>query len=130
MDEHGEQEAAIAAPLVGEAQAKGSGSSRKVLDGSGRHRRRKITRGTWQPLQGGTLRGRGCARRAGNTRGGRTAAPARDIQATMSALLRRVRLLWREPDDLDPGAPGNVHRLDHVLVDPVRPRLDEQELGR
>ena len=35
-----------------------------------------------------------------------------------------------ESDHLDPGAPRDVHRLDHFLIDPVRRRLHEQQLGR
>src|SRR3954447_6607389 len=50
----------------------------------------------------------------------------------LSLLLRRLLLLRLprgEPDDLDSRATGHVHCLDHILIEPVRSGLDEQELG-
>src|SRR5690242_6611446 len=40
-----------------------------------------------------------------------------------------VRFRGGEPDDLDPGTPGDIHGLDHVLIDARRTGLHEQELG-
>ena len=65
-----------------------------------------------------------------NARAGTRRPPARDVRPCGLRLLRLVRFLRGEADDLHAGAPGHVHRLDHVLVDPVRPGLDEQQLGR
>src|SRR5215472_8441677 len=59
-------------------------------------------------------------------------APTRQSQTEIPRLLRSRRLTFRgrrEPDHLNARALGDVHRLDHVAVGPVRRRLDEHQLG-
>src|SRR5439155_6553748 len=67
------------------------------------------------------------ARARTHTRGPEPRSPRECSCSGLSLLL--VRFPRREAADLDSGPPGHVHGIHDVLVDPIRPGLDAQQLG-